>query len=508
MAKFSRNKQMFVNLFSNVLVFGITVLINLGLSPIIVKRLGVEANGFVQLANNFVSYATLISMALNSMSSRFITIELHRKHYDKAIEYYSSTFAGNIVILSILIFPISYVLKNLSSFIDVSQQIYSQVQLLFVFIFINYFLTLCFPLWNISFFATNKVYLQSLGNILSNATRAIALILIFAIFPAKIWFIGITSVFATLILQVWQFYGKRKILPELKVRFSSVKKEAIFQLVSSGIWNSINQVGVLLFTGVDLLLGNIFINAEAMGIMALSKTIPNLLSGLSSTIMSTFTPNLTILYAQNQTYEIVKEVTKAGKITLILIGIPFAAFISFGESFFRLWMPSQNAELIQNLALLSSMGMIYSIGIQPLYQVFTVVNKNRPNSITVLVGGTISILVTCFLLINTSYGVYIICGTSSIVNMFRNFLFTVPYAAKYLGLKKTTFFPLVILSLFSVSFNWGIGFLFNYIFPTNTWLTLFLVVFLYCVLTSVLSFFTILDKKEQKYFYEKFLKRA
>lgn len=507
MDSFSNNKKMFFNVFSNVLVFGITVLINLGLSPIIVSSLGVEANGFVQLANNFVSYATLISIALNSMSSRFITIEMHKGDFKKANEYYSSTFAGNLLILFLMIIPVIFLIDNLEMFIEVSSNIYNQVQTLFVFIFINYFLTICFPLWNVAFFATNKVYLQSLGNILSNSMRAFILITLFSIFPAKIWYIGLASVLGTIVLQIWQFYGKRKVLPDVLIKIKYIKFKSILELLSSGIWNSINQVGVLLFTGVDLLLGNLFVSAEAMGILALSKTIPNLLSGLSSTIMSSFIPNLTILYAQNDIKSIVKEVNKAGKITLVLIGIPFAGFISFGESFFRLWMPTQNSELIQTLALLSSMGMIYSIGIQPLYQIFTVVNKNKPNSITVLIGGGINILITYLLLQNTSLGLYAICATSSVINELRNFLFTVPFAGNYLGLKKRTFFPLVALTIISITFNCIIGFIFNQIIYIDSWVSFIGTSLVYAMLTFCISLFTILNQDERHFILTKFNNR-
>ena len=46
-----------VNIACSILVLATNVVINLVLSPIIVETVGVEANGFVALASNCVTYA-------------------------------------------------------------------------------------------------------------------------------------------------------------------------------------------------------------------------------------------------------------------------------------------------------------------------------------------------------------------------------------------------------------------------------------------------------------------
>ena len=63
-------------------------LISFFLSPYITKALGVEANGFVTLANQFVGYISLITIALTSMASRFISINIFKKNYEEANRYF------------------------------------------------------------------------------------------------------------------------------------------------------------------------------------------------------------------------------------------------------------------------------------------------------------------------------------------------------------------------------------------------------------------------------------
>lgn len=80
----SDNKQLAINIFSNICIYVLQFVISFLLTPFIVKALGVEAYGFVGLSNNIISYTTLITVALNAMASRFISIEYHKNNIKKA----------------------------------------------------------------------------------------------------------------------------------------------------------------------------------------------------------------------------------------------------------------------------------------------------------------------------------------------------------------------------------------------------------------------------------------
>ena len=67
--------------------------INFLLTPYITERLGVEAYGFITLANTFVSYAMIAMTALNSFSTRFIAVEYQRGDKKAASTYFTSLLA-------------------------------------------------------------------------------------------------------------------------------------------------------------------------------------------------------------------------------------------------------------------------------------------------------------------------------------------------------------------------------------------------------------------------------
>ena len=95
----STNKKTLINVFCSLVLLCTNLVISFFLSPYIVKNIGVEANGFIQLANNFVTYAQLIVTALNGMAARYITLEYTKQNYEKANLFYNSVFWGNIFIV-------------------------------------------------------------------------------------------------------------------------------------------------------------------------------------------------------------------------------------------------------------------------------------------------------------------------------------------------------------------------------------------------------------------------
>ena len=89
----NRNKQLTINLVSSILAFIINMGISFFLTPYITKNIGVEAYGFVSLGTQFINYASLVTIALNSMAGRFITIEIHKKNWESANKYFNSVLS-------------------------------------------------------------------------------------------------------------------------------------------------------------------------------------------------------------------------------------------------------------------------------------------------------------------------------------------------------------------------------------------------------------------------------
>ena len=72
---FERNvNNIFAKLFSMGVAFGATLLI----TRVVVSKSGYELYGFYSMSVDFVNYAAVLSVALNLMAGRFITVKYYK----------------------------------------------------------------------------------------------------------------------------------------------------------------------------------------------------------------------------------------------------------------------------------------------------------------------------------------------------------------------------------------------------------------------------------------------
>lgn len=285
------------------------------------------------------------------------------------------------------------------------------------------------------------------------------------------------------------------LMPEsLAVLCQRMEKHALV----SGSMRQIDEAGLPGTDGLDLLITNIFINATSMGVLSLAKTVPSLITGLMGTVVNVFSPNFTILYAENKHEELFASVRQSMKIMGLMTNLPIIVLIVCGQEFFRLWQPTQDARALQILGLLSIRVLVFSGGINCLYNIFTVVNKIRLNSLVVLGTSFFGAICTLILLKTTSLGIYAVAGTSTMVALFRNLLFTAPYGAKCLNRKWYVFYPDIFRpALFCVISSLVCMAVLR--FTAQGWLILACKACCTCALSGAIGFFLLLNQNDRSY---------
>lgn len=495
--KLTGNQKLVINMSANFIAYGVSLFISFFLSPYIVKTIGVEANGFVSLANNFVSYASLITLALNSLAGRFITISIVKGDKEEANRYFTSVFYANLIIggiLGILGLGIVFFLEQL---IQIPKELVMDVRLLFICLFLNCILSIVGSVFSVATFARNKLYLESIRNIQTNIARAACIIALFVIFNPKVWYIGFATLISSMYLVFCNIRYTKELLPEIRIERTYFDKKAVIELISSGIWNTINRLGQIFTEGLDLLVTNLLIDSTAMGILALAKTIPSLISNLMGSIVGVFSPNFTILYAEEKYEELLVQIKQSMKIMGVMTNLPIIILIVCGDKFFQLWQPTQNAEQLQILSLLTIGCLIISGGINALYGVFTVVNKIKVNSIVVVSCGLLSTICTLIALKMSNLGIYAVAGVSTVVSIARNLVFTAPYGAKCLGQKWYTFYPDIFRPVFFVILSATIGKYISQFITGTSWFILLGECFVVGGVALSIGYFAILNSAER-----------
>lgn len=494
----SKNKQLFINIIASFTAFFISTGINFFLSPYIVQNAGREANGFIQMSNMFLAYFSVLTVALNSMSSRFISVSYFRNEPEEASGYFTSTFFANAILSAVFTPVFLVVIFNISHLVNISPHLVADVQFLLGFTCINFLVGILTTNLSVSYYIKNKLYISSLISIAGYILRAVLLLFLFSGFKPYVAYTAAVMLIVTLFTQGWNIYFKKKLIPDLNIKWKYFSAEKVKVLISSGVWTSITRMGTLMSEGLDLLMSNLLLSGDEMGILAIAKTIPNMTSNILVTMIGTFLPNLTELYAQNKTQEMVKEIKYSMSLIGLIINIPIGILIGFGSMIFSLWMPGQDSLYLQILSVLTILPWAIMGNVSIIHNVFTILNKIKVNSILICISGLLNVAAVYVLLKTTNLGLFAVAGVSSLIGILRDLFYTVPYGAIYLKCNRFTFFPDVIKSVISVAAISAIATVIKRMLPYTAWRTLIPAVLVTAALGLIFNLMFVLSRQTRR----------
>jgi len=503
-----RRKQLFLNISANFISVFISMAISFFLTPFIVKTIGKEAYSFVPISSNFLAYMGIFTVALTSMSSRFISLKIHGDDIEGANNYYSTSFYTSIYSAIVILILSFFVLNYLEYIIQIPSGILFDVKLLFLTMFLSFVINIATISFSISAFCMNRLDITNTISILGSFVRIMVLVILFKYFKPMVYYIGISSLAITLFQGLANYFVSKRILPILKISYCKVKTKIALELFSSGIWNSFGQLSSVLLTGLDLLIANIVLGASSSGTLAVAKAIPLALQTLISVLPTAFYPYLTILYAKESKEKFIKELHFTLKFTSIFVAIPIAGYIVLCSSFFSLWVPSVANSQLTLLSILTMISMVASFSLTPLVYIFAITNKLKWPSIAIFIVGISNVVIVLLLVMNTNFGLYAIAGISSILEMFRFLIFVPIYAAICLNEKKSIFYPSIFKSLVYIMILILIYSVIIFLKPVSNWLSFILTVMIMGIIGVVIGLLFMLNSDEKRKIREKIFKKV
>ena len=487
------------NVVFSVITFALNFFISFYITPRITAQFGSDTYGYLKLSNDFASYASLFSIALNSMASRFIMLERSRGNTEKARQYFSSVGVANTILAAVFVVPALLCVRYLDTIFEIAPALVAEVKLTYALTFTNFILQLFFSIYSNCYYITNTLYLSSLRTSQASILNAVTVLTLFFAFQPRLSYVVCGSLVATAFTVCANLYYTRRLTPHLRFRFSDFSLRSVWTILSSGIWNSITQLSNLLTNQLDLLITNLFIGAQTMGYLSVAKTAPNVIINFNATIANVFSPNLMRLYAEGDREGMKKAAKSAMRFMCLFVSIPNAILLTMGTQFYSLWVPTQPAALITTFTMLTILNSCVTGPLQPLYQIFTITNKVRENSVVMICYGFVYLAVVYVLLKTTDLGVYAILGTNLVGSLLVASFYHLPYAAKHIGLPRWEFFPEIGKSILSFLLVSAIGFgVSRAVDLSGSWLRWFAGAALTALLGFACNLFLILHREERQ----------
>lgn len=440
-------RRFVINLVSNLFSALSGIGISFFLTPYIVEHLGKEAYGFFPLTNNFIMYAGIITTALNSMSSRFITISLEKKEIKEVNTYFNSILFGNLLISFFFILLSGLFCYFISHILDIPTRLFEDVRLLFIFMFISLVINISSAVFSVTAFALNRFDRLAYINIASNIIKLGTIILLFYFFTPKIYFLGLVTAILSVYTLIANYRLTKKLLPEIVIDWAFFAKGTLSVVVGAGIWNSIMALSNVINTQLDLLIANHFFGASGMGFLSLTKFIPNAIYILLGIIVPIFLPEMFKAYARNDMEKLKHTLNQSFKAIFLVVLVPLAVFFVYGEDFFRLWLPTQDAKGLHILSIITLVPFIVHGTVETVYHVFVITNKLRMASIWGIFISVLNYVLVIILCLYSKLGVYAIPVAALISGVFSHLTFTPLYAAYCLEEKRWYFFIKIIKGL-------------------------------------------------------------
>ncbi len=461
-----------LNMIWSVLAVCINYLMNFLLAPYVTNRIGVEAYGYVSLAYTFITYIDLFSISINAFAGRFISVAYHKGDKEKANWYFYSTIIADLS-LSILVLLLSAgIIWKLEDILHIPAALTTDVKLLFGMVLIKYLFSVVRTAFDTSTFILNRLDLAEKRQSAAYFIQAGVLFAMALLLPARVWYVGFAAAVSGAYLLVANMRLSRKLTPDLKCEKKNWSVRAVKEICLTGLWTSLNNMGNVLNSGLDLLFVNQMLNATLLGEISIAKNIASICYTIVLKLGGAYKPKLLLLYAEEDKDRLLQMLKRGMKTTGTFCLVVICSFFVCGYDFLQLWLPGQNTVFLFRATIIVLLGDIAIGVVSPLYYVFTLTKKVKlPSVITILMG--VTNVTSMYMLIRfTALGGYAVILTTLVINCVH-FIDTPLYAAYTLKSRFFTFYPVIFRYLLLGGLGMAIGVGFRHLLPeAGSWLAL------------------------------------
>ncbi len=495
-----QKKRFFISSFMAIFSFVLNMVIGFWTSPFIISKLGAEAHGFSTLGANITLYMSLAALTVNTFAARYITVAIEKKDIELANKYFTSVFYTNMVFIAIMIVPSAFILWKLDFIFQIPEKLVFDVKIQWLILFVSWAINLAFRVFSTTTFVKNRLDINHFLDACSHILRLIIIYLLFTKFDAKLWYIGVASIFCSVFVDIGYYLSRKKLMPEIKINKKYFDFSCIKTLFSKGVWNTFNQISNMIMNGFDLLITNWFVNPVSMGLYSVAQTLPQYMQNLMYTLCDIPIPNLTVSYANGQNRQVEDGLKFAMKFNTLLLYVPLLGFMVYGLDFYGLWQYSLDAQSVKAITILSILvvlPMINGVFVQPLISVNTITAKVRMPVFVNLIIGVLNIVIEIILVKTTNLGVYAIAGVSSVLILLRDYTFYPIYSAKNLSLPITTFYPTIIRGTVTGIITLSFLYITHKFINVNGWFSLCLYAAVFGIIAEMLVFILMFSKQEK-----------
>ena len=436
-----------VNLASNLGYLVLSLVVGIWYVPFLVRHLGAAAYGLIPLASTLTASMSLVTLGLNSAVGRRLTIALEREDHDQANRIFNTSLWGSLALCLVLMVPAGLGLVYLESIVRIPPGFAVEARWLFGGVVAAFLLNEVMAAFDVSSYCRNRFDLFNLVATAERLTRVGLVVLLFYAVAPRIHYVGGAILGGTVVSAAGAIWLWRRLTPMLRIAWRDFDWAVLKNLAGTGGWVIVNQMGAILYLGIDLLVANRLFGAELAGRYAAVMALPMLIRMLGTTISAVFSPTSVYYYAREDIDGLVAYVRRAIKCVGLMLALPIGLMCGFAEPLLRLWLGPDFSEWSPLLFLMAA-HLCLNMAINPLLGLQLTVNRMKVPGIVTLFMGLGNLGLALWLAGPMQWGLYGIAAAGAIMLTAKHVFFTPLYAAHVLGKPRFTFLremPLILI---------------------------------------------------------------
>lgn len=463
--------QLHVNIISNIIFYAFSILINIWFTPYLIRHLGVSGYGIIPLATTVVSYLSVLTLVLNAAVGRFITVNLEKKFFQEARFFFNTSLISSLLFVAVIAAPCFFLAFHPQWFFRFPQGQEYQTTLLLLCTLAMFMLTVISTPFDVATFCRNRFDIRNAVAIFASIMRVSIVVFLFNFGHAEIWHVGLGILVASLLSLLGSLWAWKKLTPELYIDFRQFSIKTLKELVGTGGWIAVSQIGTILLLSIDLLVVNRLLGSESTGYYASLLQWSALLRGLGTAIAGVLAPTIIYHFARNEIDSMVTSCKQSVKFLGLFLALPVGLISGLAKPLLCVWL-GPNFVPLAPLLLVMTAHLALTLGFMPLHNISIATNNVRIPGLFQIAIGVLNLALAVFLAGPIGWGMYGVAVAGGIILILRNLLFTPFYAAKIIGRIPTTFtaelFPIVLVGVLVTMTSWAIA---SYI-DLNSWVKL------------------------------------
>lgn len=475
---------------------GISTLVPMLYTPIMLSILGREEYGLYSLSSSTIGYLSLLTFGFGSTIIRYLAkyraennLEQEEKIYGLFLVVYSVLGAVALIGGIVISHNMEYFFNKGLTLAEIDK-----MSVLILIMSINMALSFPSGVFNAVISAHEKFVFQKIVGLIATIIIPVMNLIVLYMGYASVGMAVMSIIIQLIVLPI--NYGYCSKILKLKPRFTKMPTTLVKEMWGFSVYAFIGSIVDMLFWTTDKVLLGMYTGSIAVAVYNVGATFNNMVTQLSTSISGVLAPRITgMVEKKAPTSELSEIFIRVGRLQFIIIGLIVSGFVAFGQSFILLWVGSSynDAYWIAILTLFPlCIPLIQNTGIS----VLIAHNKHKFRSLVYLAIAIVNVVGTYFMI--QIYGGIGAAVCSCISYLLGQGLIMNWYYYKKIGLDIPTFWKTIVRMAVVPVVMMVIGLVaVRMIIPSN-WIIFFAEVGLFSVIYCLLEFIFVMNSYEKE----------